>query len=87
MARSAMQLAPPVMSGMNAKFDNERASLAKVEVLTMQANYSSNSSADAVISRIELKEKLVRELAGSNSMAAEELRALLKVRREASTHR
>ena len=53
----------------------------------MQANYSSNSSADAVISRIELKEKLVRELAGSNSMAAEELRALLKVRREASTHR
>ena len=53
----------------------------------MQANYSSDRSADAVISRIELKEKLVSELAGSNYMAAEELRVLLKVRREAPSHR
>jgi len=50
----------------------------------MQANYSSSNSATDSVSRIELKEKLVRELAGSNYMAAEELRVLLKVRREAS---
>ena len=53
----------------------------------MQANYLSDRSAEAGISRIELKEKLVRELAGSNYMAAEELRVLLKVRREGLSHR
>jgi hypothetical protein len=50
----------------------------------MQTNYSSVQSADAIITRIELKEQLVRELAGSNFLAAEELRVLLKVRREAT---
>ena len=75
------------MSGNPSKTDNDFAFTAKVEVQTMQANYSSDRSADAVISRIELKEKLVRELAGSNFLAAEELRVLLKVRREAVTRR
>lgn len=50
----------------------------------MQANYSSDRSVNAAVTRIEIKEKLVRELAGNNFMAAEELRVLLKVQREVS---
>ena len=48
----------------------------------MQVSYSSDRSAKRPASRIEIKERLVRELAGTNYMAAEELRVLLKVRRE-----
>jgi hypothetical protein len=82
-----MLLAPGVMGQKSDKSDNELAYVAKVEEQTMQANYSSDRRTDTPISRIELKEKLVRELAGSNYMAAEELRVLLKVRRETSKAR
>jgi len=50
----------------------------------MQVNYSLPRNAEKSVNRIKMKEQLVRELAGSNSMAAEELRLLLKIRREAS---
>ena len=53
----------------------------------MQANYSSDRNANRPASRIEIKERLVREFAGTNYMAAEELRVLLKVSREATSAR
>ncbi len=53
----------------------------------MQASYSSDRGTKRPASRIEIKERLVRELAGSNYMAAEELRVLLKVRREINSAR
>ena len=82
-----MQLALTVMSGTMDESDNGDVYVLRPEVQTMQANYSSDRGSTAANSRIELKEKLVRELAGSNHMAAEELRVLLKTQREAAPQR
>ena len=82
-----MQLALTVMSGTMDESDNGDVYVSGLEVQTMQVNYWSDRSSATANSRIELKEKLVRELAGSNHMAAEELRVLLKTQREAAAQR